>query len=99
MARGDLVPAMECHAVADHACIGFAAVVGFESVGLRLASVMGRFDPAEVDVEGIELHTLRSVLHVHGTMHPEPCATKCDGCKSICGVRSSETFGLFRGEV
>ena len=74
--------------MAEQACIGFAAVVGFKAIGLRIAAMMGRYDPRQVDVTGIDLHSLQSVMLTHGTMHPEPCRTRCKGCRTLCVRRS-----------
>lgn len=38
-------------------CAGYAIVIGFESIGLRLAAAQGRFDPGEYSANGIELYS------------------------------------------
>ena len=62
-------PAMQCHCTPDGAearvCVGFAAVVGFDAPSLRIAALAGRYAPAEVDVDGVKLHTLRSLYDHH----------------------------------
>jgi hypothetical protein len=69
MASGDFGPAMQCHSTPDgeHAqvCVGFALVVGFDSMGLRLAALQGLYDPDTVAADE-DLHTLASVLRTHG---------------------------------
>lgn len=69
MASGDPTePAMQCHATPDgeraQACVGFALQVGYRSVGLRVAWVVGRYDPASMDTDE-PLHTVESVLETH----------------------------------
>ena len=69
MAGGADPKAMQCHCTPDGAdaqvCVGFALVVGFRSLGLRLAAVFGRYDPATVETDA-PLHSLASVLRAHG---------------------------------
>lgn len=60
MASGEFgMVAMQCHSTPDgeksRVCVGFAHRVGFACVGLRVAALTGRYDPKEVDVEGVDL--------------------------------------------
>lgn len=63
------MPAMQCHCTRDGeraaVCVGFARVVGFDSVGLRIAAAVGRYHPDEIEVNE-PLHTLESVIRTHG---------------------------------
>jgi hypothetical protein len=48
-----------CHKSAEDApfvCAGFAAVIGFDSIGLRLAAAAGRYNPDGLDTSGLELY-------------------------------------------
>jgi len=66
---GSRLTAMQCHCTPDGAkaevCVGFALVVGAESVGLRLAVALGlvAIDDLEADAP---LHTVSSLLRMHG---------------------------------
>lgn len=72
MASGEFcMDAMQCHCTPDgpsaQVCVGFAIQVGFDCVGLRLAALLGRYDPETVTAEGIELWpTAEHLFHVHG---------------------------------
>lgn len=63
---------MACHLSTDdepYACVGFALRVGFQSVPLRMAAVMGAFDMSECSDGGAELHpTMAAML----AAHPDP---------------------------
>lgn len=55
----DGVRIMLCHkstAAQQHVCAGWAAVVGFDAIGLRMAVMMGKYDPAGLDISGVELY-------------------------------------------
>ncbi len=79
------LPAMQCHSVKEpQACIGFAARVGFRSFGLRLAAAVGVFRMEDIDVAGVKLHTLKSLLKKHGSWSVAPCPKPCDGCAADC---------------
>lgn len=72
MASGEFgTTAMQCHSTPDgecaQVCVGFAVRVGFNSVGLRLAAMLGRYDPDTVTSEGVELWASPADLfRVHG---------------------------------
>lgn len=88
MARGEPhLPAMQCHITPDgeraEVCVGFALQIGFESVGLRIAHLVGRYDPDQVDTDE-ELHDLESLLLTHGTFEPTGCLSRCRGCPPDC---------------
>jgi hypothetical protein len=72
MAAGEFpAAAMQCHNTPDgpqaQVCVGFAVRVGFDSVGLRLAALTGRYDPATVTADDVELwESVADLFHVHG---------------------------------
>lgn len=73
MADGaSLTPAMGCHA-RERVCVGFALVVGTRSLGFRLATILGAYDPSTLASDA-PLHTLASVIKAHGTLRPRACA-------------------------
>ena len=37
-------------------CAGWAAVEGFNAIGLRIAAMQGKYDPDKLDVRGIDLY-------------------------------------------
>lgn len=63
-------PAMQCHSTPDgeraQACVGFAQVVGFASTPLRMAALLGRYDPDEIAPIAEPMHTARSMVRFHG---------------------------------
>lgn len=70
MASGEFgQSAMQCHSTPDgeraEVCVGFAMVVGFDCVGLRIAAMAGRYDPDRVEADET-LHTLAPVCATHG---------------------------------
>lgn len=95
MAKRDAVQAMQCHATPDggssKVCVGFALVVGFDCIGLRLAAMTGRYDPEGVDTDE-ELHTFDSLILTHGTLEPEGCKTLCEGCRPGCKNLNQEIY-------
>lgn len=59
---------MQCHCTADRnpgVCVGFALVVGFDSLGLRLAVCAGLVDMDQLDTDE-HLLTLDQVVERHG---------------------------------
>jgi hypothetical protein len=47
---------MLCHKQNGAVCAGWAAVEGFDAIGLRLAALRGEFDRDKLDVDGLELY-------------------------------------------
>lgn len=72
MASGEFgMTAMQCHSTPDgpeaQVCVGFAVRVGFNSVGLRVAALCGRYDPDDVSAEGVPLwESAADLFRVHG---------------------------------
>ena len=65
---------MQCHSTPDDrpkVCVGFAVRVGPESVGFRLAGVMGLLDPVVDD--GDLLDTVDEVIERHNTRRGFQC--------------------------
>lgn len=57
--RGDGMTTMLCHKSTKERpiiCAGWAAVVGFDSIGLRLAAISKRYDPEKLNIEGLTLY-------------------------------------------
>jgi hypothetical protein len=70
MASGDFdTRVMQCHCTPDgpdaKVCVGFAAKVGGESFGFRLAQILKMIDPVEDD--GDLLDTVNEVIERHNT--------------------------------
>lgn len=69
---GPFARAMQCHCTPNGAdaqvCVGFALQVGFDCASLRLAALVGKYDPAQVETDE-PLHTLEGVIRTHGG-HP-----------------------------
>ena len=65
---------MACHGstVGDEVpCVGFVVQVGFDSIGLRILAVRGRFRPDDYDADGIEMHAdFETMLAAHGVDVP-----------------------------
>lgn len=61
---------MQCHCTPDgpeaRVCVGFALVVGFDSVPLRFAAVLKRYSPEEHEATSEPLHTPASLVRFHG---------------------------------
>ena len=52
-------------------CAGYALVVGYDSVGLRIANFQGKFEPEDFSTGGIELHPdFKSMLRAQGIRIP-----------------------------
>jgi hypothetical protein len=72
---GDGWSIMACHKSTTEAnviCAGFALVIGFGSIGLRLAAARGAFDPAHYSVGGIELHQSFEKMMLANGVEPQP---------------------------
>lgn len=57
--RNDGLHMMQCHKTTKETlriCAGWAAVEGFDAIGLRIAALFGRYDPASLDTKGLELY-------------------------------------------
>lgn len=53
--RGDGLHTMGCHKGGGRICAGWAAVEGFDAVGLRLAAMRGQYNPARLNIRGLSL--------------------------------------------
>ena len=52
-------------------CAGYAIVLGYESIGLRLAAISGQFDPNDYDANGIVLHpSFEAIMKAQGIRQP-----------------------------
>ena len=52
-------------------CAGYAIVLGYESIGLRLAAFEGQFDPNDYDANGIALHpSFAAIMKAQGIRQP-----------------------------
>ena len=52
-------------------CAGYAIVLGFESIGLRLAAHKGQFDPNDYHANGIALHpSFEAIMKAQGIRQP-----------------------------
>lgn len=68
MVKGHRMQAMQCHSTPDgedaRVCVGFSISVGEETIGFRLATLLGRI-PETFEADGA-LHSLAEVIRVHG---------------------------------
>ena len=52
-------------------CAGYAIVLGYDSIGLRLAALNGQFDPNDYDANGIALHpSFEAIMEAQGIRQP-----------------------------
>lgn len=96
MESGEVLRVMQCHSTTDERpgiCVGFARRLP-DTVGVRLARILGVFDPDALDHEDPplrDLHTLPSLLLVHGGTGGGRCPTRCPGClSSRCSSESAD---------
>ena len=58
--RGDGISIMLCHnsklPERKIICAGWAAVEGFNAIGLRIAAIQGTYDPDKLNVRGLDLY-------------------------------------------
>lgn len=56
--QGDGIRWMSCHCDQSGGtiCSGWAYTLGYDAIGLRLAVLLGRFDPDKIDVSGLDLY-------------------------------------------
>lgn len=66
---------MACHkSTCDNniICAGFALIVGYESIGLRIASRTRNFDPKDYSADGVELHdSFEEMMLANGVQPPK----------------------------
>lgn len=73
--RDDGIDVMLCHKSPKLperiVCAGWAAVMGFDAIGVRIASVRGMYDPEKLDVSGLELFgSFEEMLEANGVPVP-----------------------------
>ena len=75
--RGDGMGLMDCHKSTPDTrtiCAGWAAVEGHAALGLRIAPILGQYDPSGLDTSGLALYpSFDAMLAANG------CAKKQGG--------------------
>ncbi len=73
--QDDGMALMACHKSRENAertCAGFVIVLGYDSIGVRLATMRGTIDPKEHTAKGLELYeSFDAVLAANGVQIPK----------------------------
>ena len=71
--RGDGLTTMLCHKSTKAKpiiCAGWAAVEGYDAIGLRLATIQGKYDPAGLNVKGLDLFgSMREMIEANNKVY------------------------------
>lgn len=64
------ISTMGCHKGGGRICAGWAAVEGFDAIGLRLAAMRGTYDPDKLNINGLELYgSMREMIEANNEVY------------------------------
>lgn len=68
--RGNGMRVMGCHKADGSICVGWAAVEGFNAIGVRIAALTKQYDPKKLNTKGLEMYaSMREMIEANNVVY------------------------------